>query len=255
MTQQSIALYTLVRREILRMFRIYTQVFLPAIITTSLYFLIFGHLIGDRIGHISQIPYIVFIAPGLIMMTVINNSYGNVSSSLFSARFQKNIEELLVSPMSTWSILLGYVCGGIIRGLIVAGLVLGVSAFFIPIHIAHPWLFILLILLIASIFSLAGFTNALFARTFDDIMIIPTFILTPMTYLGGVFYSTQMLQPFWHHITHYNPIWHMMSALRYAMLDYQESYLAQSSWIIGLLLCMLVGLNTFLLRQGRGLRD
>ncbi len=181
---QTIAFYTLVRRELIRMFRISSQVFLPPVITSSLYFLILGSVIGSRIGPVEGISYPMFMAPGLIMMTVITNSYGNVSSSLFSTRFQKSIEEMLISPMHDSLLLLGYISGGIIRGLMVAVLVFIVSVFFVPtIEFNHLPLTLLVVILVSALFSLAGFTNAMLARTFDDVMLIPTFILTPLTYL------------------------------------------------------------------------
>lgn len=253
--RQLIAFYTLVRRELVRMFRISSQVFLPAVITTSLYFLIFGKLIGPRIGPIDHVPYTLFIAPGLMMMTVITNSYGNVSTSLFSARFQRNIEELLVSPLSLPLLLLGYLTGGILRGLIVAILVFIVASCFVNIDIHRLPLTLMIVFLVAGIFSLAGFTNGLFARTFDDVMLVPTFILTPLTYLGGVFYSTDMLSPFWNKLSHFNPIWYMVHTLRYAMLGYSEINIQSAIWIIILLFAGLLILNLVLLKKGVGLRD
>src|SRR3990167_6581565 len=170
LNQQCIALYTIVRRELVRMFRISSQVFLPPVITTALYFLIFGNLIGTRIGFIHGESYIVFIAPGLIMMSVITNAYGNVSTSLFSLRFQKSIEEILVSPIRNGLLLLGYVLGGVIRGVLVASLVFCVTSFFVSVPFSHFPLTLLVVLLVSALFSLAGFTNAILARTFDDVM-------------------------------------------------------------------------------------
>jgi ABC-2 type transport system permease protein len=252
---QYIALYTLVRRELVRMFRISSQVFLPAVITTSLYFLIFGTLIGKRIGPVDHVSYSLFIAPGLVMMTVITNSYGNVSTSLFSARFQRNIEELLVSPLSLPLLLLGYLIGGLVRGLIVAILVFLVASCFVSIDIHRLPLTLMIVFLVSGIFSLAGFTNALLARTFDDVMLVPTFLLTPLTYLGGVFYSTHMLTPFWNNISHFNPIWYMVHAMRYAMLGYSEVDIRLSIFIIVILFLGLLVLNLVLLKKGVGLRE
>ena len=224
--QQCVALYTIVRRELVRMFRIASQVFLPPVITTALYFLIFGNLVGGRIGAIQGVTYVMFIAPGLIMMSVITNAYGNVSTSLFSIRFQRSIEEILISPIHNGLLLLGYILGGILRGMIVALLVFVVSCFFMPLSIQNIPLTILIMLLVSAIFSLAGFTNAMLARSFDDVMLVPTFILTPLTYLGGVFYSTSMLPPFWRMVSQFNPILYMVNALRYAMIGQQEVSLA-----------------------------
>lgn len=253
--QQLIALYTLVRRELVRMFRIATQVFLPPVITTTLYFLIFGSLIGPRIGTIHGISYPMFIAPGLIMMSVIVNSYGNVSSSLYSVRFQKSIEEMLISPMHHGLLLLGYVLGGVLRGLIVAILVFIIASFFLTIELSHLPMTLLVVLLVSAVFSLAGFTNAMVARNFDDIMIVPTFILTPLTYLGGVFYSTTMLPEFWQKVSWLNPILYMVNALRQAMIGQSEVSIPLAMVIICLALGLLTALNLILLKKGVGLRD
>lgn len=253
--QQLIALYTLVRRELVRMFRIASQVFIPPVITTTLYFLIFGSLIGARIGTIQGVSYPMFIAPGLIMMSVIVNAYGNVSSSLFSVRFQKSIEEMLISPMHIGLLLLGYVLGGVIRGLIVAILVFLIASFFLTIELNHLPMTLLVVLLVAAIFSLAGFTNAMLARNFDDIMLIPTFILTPLTYLGGVFYSIDMLPPFWQKISYLNPVLYMVNALRHAMIGQEEVSMNLAMGIICFMLVSLTVINLILLKKGVGLRE
>lgn len=253
--QQVIALYTLVRRELVRMFRIFSQVFLPPVITTTLYFLIFGSLIGSRIGDIHGVSYPMFIAPGLIMMSVIVNSYGNVSTSLFSVRFQKSIEEMLISPMHNSLLLLGYVLGGVLRGLIVAILVFIIASFFLAIELNHLPMTLLVVLLVSAVFSLAGFTNAMLARNFDDIMLVPTFILTPLTYLGGVFYSINMLPVFWQKISYLNPILYMVNALRHAMIDQEEVSMTLAMSIICLMLVSLTVLNMILLKKGVGLRE
>ncbi|KTD32505.1 ABC transporter permease [Legionella moravica] len=253
--QQLIALYTLVRRELVRMFRIASQVFLPPVITTTLYFLIFGSLIGPRIGTIQGISYPMFIAPGLIMMSVIVNAYGNVSSSLFSVRFQKSIEEMLISPMHNSLLLLGYVLGGVFRGLIVAILVFLIASFFLTIDMNHLPMTLLVVLLVSAVFSLAGFTNAMVARNFDDIMLVPTFILTPLTYLGGVFYSIDMLPPFWQHISYLNPILYMVNALRHAMIGQEEVSMSLAMIIIIGMLVVLTITNMILLKKGVGLRE
>ncbi|RUR18097.1 ABC transporter permease [Legionella sp. km535] len=253
--QQLIALYTLLRRELVRMFRIASQVFLPPVITTTLYFLIFGSLIGPRIGTIQGISYPMFIAPGLIMMSVIVNAYGNVSSSLFSVRFQKSIEEMLISPMHNSLLLLGYVLGGVFRGLIVAILVFLIASFFLTIEMNHLPMTLFVVLLVSAVFSLAGFTNAMVARNFDDIMLVPTFILTPLTYLGGVFYSIDMLPPFWQHISYLNPILYMVNALRHAMIGQEEVSMSLAMIIIIGMLVVLTITNMILLKKGVGLRE
>ncbi|CAM4454999.1 MAG: Inner membrane transport permease YadH [Legionella sp.] len=253
--KQLISLYTLLRREVVRMFRIASQVFLPPVISTTLYFLIFGSLIGPRIGEIQGVSYPMFIAPGLIMMSVIVNSYGNVSSSLYSVRFQKSIEEMLISPMHDSFLLLGYVLGGMLRGLIVAILVYLVASFFLTIQLSHLPMTLLVVLLVSAVFSLAGFTNAMVARNFDDIMIIPTFVLTPLTYLGGVFYSTAMLPNFWQQLSLLNPILYMVNALRQAMIGQSEVGMGLAMSIICIMLILLAALNLFLLKKGVGLRE
>lgn len=253
--QQSIALYTIVRRELVRMFRIASQVFLPPVITTALYFLIFGSLMGERIGKLAGVDYTVFIAPGLIMMSVITNAYANVSTSLFSVRFQRSIEEILISPMHEGLLLLGYVFGGMLRGTIVALLVFIVACFFMKMEVRNVPMTILVVLLVSAIFSLAGFTNAMVARNFDDVMIIPTFVLAPLTYLGGVFYTTSMLPSFWQTISHLNPVLYMVNALRYAMIGQQEVAMGPAMAIISLTLALLIVLNLILLKKGVGLRE
>ncbi len=252
---QLIALYTVVRREVARMFRISTQVLLPPVITTLLYFLIFGEVIGERIGLIDGNSYALFITPGLIMMTVITNAYANVANSLFGKRFQKNIEEVLVSPMNNLLILIGFVSGGVVRGVLVALLVYLVSFFFVPIDFYHLPLTLLVVILVSTLFSLAGFTNAMMARNFDDVAIIPTFILAPLTYLGGVFYSVKMLPAFWQKLSYFNPIFYMVNALRGVMIGEHEVSLFGA---LSLTVFMTVGLfilNLKLLKKGVGLRD
>ncbi|WP_368938900.1 ABC transporter permease, partial [Morganella morganii] len=205
-----VALKTIWRKEITRFMRIWIQTLIPPVITMSLYFIIFGNLIGNRIGEMGGVGYMQFIVPGLIMMSVITNSYANVSSSFFGAKFQKSIEELLVAPVPTHVIIAGFVGGGVARGVLVGILVTLVSLFFVPLQI-HSWFMIIATLLMTSIlFSLAGLLNALFAKSFDDISIIPTFVLTPLTYLGGVFYSLTLLPAFWQAVSKLNPIVYMI---------------------------------------------
>ncbi len=252
---QLIGLYTMVRRELIRMFRIASQVFLPPVITTMLYFLIFGAIMGGRIGAIDGVNYTLFIAPGLVMMAVITNAYSNVSTSLFSVRFQKSVEEVLISPMHGSLILLGYTLGGILRGLIVAILVFLVAFFFLDIDLKTLPLTLVIVILVAALFSLAGFTNGMLARSFDDVAIVPTFVLAPLTYLGGVFYSINMLPPIWKHITYLNPIFYMVNALRHTMIGQQEVNMWLAMSIISLMIIMLTGLNLILLHRGTGLRE
>lgn len=252
---QLIALYTLVRRELVRMFRIATQVFLPTVITSLLYFLIFGSVIGARVGTIQGYSFAEFIAPGLVMMSVITNAYSNVSTSLFSVRFQRSIEEMLISPMHYSLLLLGYTLSGILRGVIVAALVYLVACFFLDVEFTRVPMTLLIVILVAAVFSLAGFTNGMLARTFDDVALIPTFILTPLTYLGGVFYGISMLPYFWQKVSYFNPIFYMVNTLRQAMIGQQETSMALGIAIISVLLVSLTILNLVLLKKGVGLHD
>src|SRR5690606_18543090 len=213
-----VALYTIVRREVMRILRIWGQTLVPPAITMTLYFLIFGSLIGSRIGDMGGYDYMDFIVPGLVMMAIIQNSYGNISSSFFGAKFGRHIEEMLVSPMPNWVILGGYVCGAVLRGLMVGVIVLCIAMLFTKVRIPHPMITLGTVLLGATIFSLAGFVNAVYAKKFDDVAIVPTFILTPLTYLGGVFYSVKMLPDWAQTMTHANPVFYMVNAFRYGLL-------------------------------------
>ncbi|MBT3277263.1 ABC transporter permease, partial [Candidatus Thioglobus sp.] len=213
-----IAYKTIVIKEILRFSRIWVQTIFPPIITTSLYLLIFGGLMGERIGDMQGVDYLHFIIPGIILMTVIQNSYANTVSSFFLAKFNHSIEELLISPVSYWVILLGYISGGIARGFTVGlGVFIAVS-FFVELHIYNVWIVLMTFLLTAILFSLAGFINAVFAQSFDDISIVPTFILMPMTYLGGMFYSVEILPEFWQTLSKFNPIYYMVDSFRMGFL-------------------------------------
>ncbi len=253
--QQMIGLYTILRRELVRMFRIASQVFLPPVIQTLLYFLIFGSVIGNRVGLVHGVSYMMFIAPGLIMMTVITNAYSNVCTSLFNVRFQRSIEEVLISPIHYSLILIGYVAGGVLRGVIVAGLVFLISSFFLSFDLHRLPMTFLVVILVAVLFSLAGFLNGMLARNFDDVALVPTFILTPLTYLGGVFYSASMLSPFWEQMTHLNPIYYMVTALRHAMIAQQETNMPLAMTVIVLMVAILAAVNLRLLKKGVGLRE
>lgn len=252
---QLVALYTLIRHECNRMRRIASQVFLPPVILTALYFLIFGTIIGKRVGSFDGINYIEFITPGLVMLSIITNAYGNVSSSLFSMRFQKSIEEILVSPLKPSFLLLGYILGGIIRGCLVAILVYLVAFIFIPISFFSLFLTFVVIVSSATLFSLAGFINGLIARNFDDVMIVPNFILMPLTYLGGIFYPLSLLPTFWGKVALLNPILYMVNALRYAMIGYEEVNILIALTIIFFIILLLFICNLILLKKGVGLRD
>ncbi|MGL6160892.1 ABC transporter permease [Microbulbifer sp.] len=213
---------TIIRREVRRFMRIWPQTLVPPVITMSLYFVIFGSLIGRRIGEMGGYSYMEFVVPGLIMMAVITNSYSNVASSFYSAKFQRNVEELLVSPTPNWVIMAGYVLGGVSRGLIVGLVVTLIALFFTDLGVQHIGLTISIVFLAAVLFSLAGFINAIFANSFDDISIIPTFVLTPLTYLGGVFYSIELLSPFFQGLSKLNPVLYMVNAFRYGVLGVSD---------------------------------
>jgi ABC-2 type transport system permease protein len=250
-----VGLTTIVKREIRRIVRIWLQTIVPPAITMTLYFVIFGSLIGRRIGEMDGIPYTTFIAPGLIMMSVITNSFGNVVSSFFSGKMQMHLEEMLVSPMSYATIVVGYVIGGVSRGLMVGGLVTLVALVFADLTVVHPFVTISVIVLTSIVFSLGGLLNALFAKTFDDISIIPTFVLAPLTYLGGVFFSTTLLSPFWQNVAHLNPILYMVNAFRYGMLGRSDIPLGQAFTIILIAVIALFALAMILLKRGVGIRS
>ena len=250
-----IAFLTILTKEVRRFLRIWVQTLLPPAITMSLYFVIFGNLIGRRIGEMQGFQYMDFIVPGLIMMSVITSSYANVVSSFFSAKFQHQIEELLVSPLPNWVILLGYVMGGMARGLAVGVLVTLLSLGFTDLHIEHLGITVSIILLTAMLFSLAGFINALYATSFDDISIIPTFVLTPLTYLGGVFYSIQLLPEFWQGVSQANPILYMVNAFRYGFLGISDINVGFAFVFVGAFIAVLFALALYLLKRGSGLRQ
>ena len=255
-TGNLVALGTIVRREIVRIMRIWTQTLIPPAITMTLYFVIFGKLIGSRIGTIEGgFTYMQYIVPGLVMMSIITNSYGNISSSFFGAKFSRAVEEMLVSPMPNWVILLGYVTGAVTRGMIVGALVLVIALFFTHLQIAHPLITFASVLLGATIFSLAGFVNAVYAKKFDDIALVPTFVLTPLTYLGGVFYSVNMLAEPWQSISRVNPILYMVNAFRFGVLGVSDVNVAGAFVVMLLFVAGLSATALYLLKRGVGLRS
>ncbi len=249
-----IGFYTILRKEVVRILRIWGQTLVPPAITMSLYFVIFGNLIGRRIGTMHGIEYMQYIVPGLVMMSVITNAYGNVSSSLFGAKFGRHIEELLISPLPNWIILAGYVSAAVFRGLVVGVLVLGVARLFTPLTLVHPWITLSTFLLTTVAFSLAGLINAIYARKFDDIAIVPTFVLAPLTYLGGVFYSIDLLPGIWRDISAFNPILYMVSAFRYGMLGISDVPIPFAYALLAAFVTALTALALYLLHKGIGLR-
>ena len=255
MRRNLVALGTVSRREIMRILRIWSQTLVPPAITMTLYFLIFGGLIGARVGQMDGIRYMDFIVPGLVMMSVIQNSYGNISSSFFGAKFGRHIEELLVSPMPNWVILGGYVAGAVLRGVMVGAIVLCIAMFFTRVRVPHPLVMVSSVLLGAVIFSLAGFVNAVFAKKFDDVAIVPTFILTPLTYLGGVFYSVKLLPGWAEAATHANPIFYMVNAFRYGLLGVSDVSMWTAYALMLGFVAVLAALGLWLLKKGVGLRS
>jgi ABC-2 type transport system permease protein len=253
--ENSIGLYTIVRKELSRVLRIWVQTLVPPAITMTLYFLIFGGLIGSRIGDMGGFSYMEFIVPGLVMMSVIQNSYGNISSSFFGAKFGRHVEELLVSPMPGWVILGGYVAGAVLRGLMVGVIVLAIAMCFTRVQIPHPLVTLATVLLGATIFSLAGFVNAVYAKKFDDVAIVPTFILTPLTYLGGVFYSVKLLPQWAETATHLNPVFYMVNAFRYGLLGVSDVPVWIAFALMAFFVVTLGTLGLWLLKKGVGLRS
>lgn len=248
------AFMTIVVREIRRFTRIWPQTLLPPAVTMTLYFIIFGNLIGSRIGQMEGYDYMSFIVPGLIMMSVITSSYANVVSSFFSMKFQRSIEELLVSPVPNYIILAGYVAGGMVRGLGVGLIVTLLSLGFTDLSLHHPLVTVLTVALTSMLFSLGGFINAMLATKFDDISIVPTFVLTPLTYLGGVFYSIQLLPDFWQGVSLINPILYMVNAFRYGILGFSDVHVGISLTMIMVFITLLVVLSLRMLARGKGIR-
>lgn len=253
--RNAIAFETIVIKEVLRFIRIWVQTVLPPAITTALYFIIFGGLIGSRIGEMDGLRYMDFIVPGLIMMSIITNSYANVVSSFYGSKFQHHIEEMMVAPIPNYLIILGFVAGGVCRGLTVGVAVTLVSLFFSPFSVHSVPVTLSVVLLTSILFALAGLINGIFAKSFDDISIVPTFVLTPLTYLGGVFYSISMLPEFWQGVSHLNPILYMVNAFRYGLLGVTDIDLWLSYAIILGFIVALFSFSLHLLGKGHGIRS
>jgi len=250
-----VAFQTILYKEVSRVVRIWVQTLVPPAITMTLYFIIFGNLVGSRIGQMGGFSYMEYITPGIIMMSVITNSYGNVVSSFFGSKFQHHVEELLVAPISNNTILIGYIAGGVARGLLVGIIVTIISLFFVQYSLHSIGITMVVVLLTAILFSLAGFINAMFARSFDDISIVPTFVLTPMTYLGGVFYSISMLPEFWQTVSMVNPILYMVNAFRYGFLGVSDIALVPAlSLTVGFIVLLYLWAS-YLLNKGVGLKN
>ncbi len=250
-----IAYLTIARKEIRRFMRIWVQTIFPPVITMALYFIIFGNLIGQRIGEMDGMTYVDFIMPGLIMMSIITNSYANVVSSFYGAKYSRHIEEIQVAPVPNLVILLGFVTGGIARGICVGIAVTLVSLFFTDFRIYDPAVVLLVAVLTSSLFSMAGLINAIFANSFDDISIIPTFVLTPLTYLGGIFYSIRLLPEFWQQVSLGNPILYMVNSFRYGFRGSSDIELGSALVVILLFNAALFGASLILLSRGTGIRQ
>ncbi|NND53975.1 MAG: ABC transporter permease [Gammaproteobacteria bacterium] len=249
------ALAVVARKEIVRILRIWVQTIVPPVITMSLYFVIFGNLIGRRIGEMGGFDYMQYMAPGLIMMSVIANSYGNVVSSFFGAKFQGHLQEMIVAPMHTWVIIFGHVVGGVFRGLMVGAVVTCVALFFTKLEVQHPVITVSILVLTAMVFSLGGMINAIFAKKFDDISIIPTFVLGPLTYLGGVFYTITLLPDFWAGVSRFNPILYMVNGFRYGMLGVSDIDITTAFIVIFVFLILAFTTCFYLISNGVGIRE
>lgn len=254
--QTWISFYTIVRKDIFRMFRIWGQTFLPSVVTSALYFLVFGAFLGTKIGTVQGVPYVMFVVPGLVMLAVVTNAYANTSSVMFSSKFfGRNIDEILVSPTPPWVLVAGYITGGIIRGVIIGILVLLVSLFFTHLLIHNIFVIIIFLILTSLVFALAGLVNGIYAKTIDGINIIPTFVLTPLVYLGGVFYSAQTLPGFWGTLTKFDPVFYIINGFRYGFLGTSDVSIFASTGLLVAFAAILLGIAWYLIRTGLGLRQ
>jgi len=250
----TIAFYTLVRKEVTRILRIWPQTLLPPVITQTLYFIIFGTFIGSQLKEINGVSYMAFIVPGLVMMSVINMAFMNVVSSFFSNKFLRNIEEMIVAPVSDYIIIWGYSLGGMFRGLITGIIIFVISLYFTRPEIYNYWIILLFILLTSAVFSLGGLINGIYAKDWDDINVFPTFVLIPLTYFGGVFYSTKDLPELWQHVSRLNPILYMVDGFRYGFYGFSDVNVYYSLGLLTGLMVLLFGINVYLLKKGTGLK-
>ncbi len=253
-----ISFYTMIRKDVIRMFRIWVQTFLPSVITSTLYFLVFGTVLGSRIGSMQGVDYMQFVIPGLVMLAIVTTSYANTSFTFFSSKFfARSIDEILVSPTPPWVMIAGFVGGGIVRGVLTGTLVLLVSVFFTGLHLSvHNLLIILLFaVLTAFVFSLAGLVNGIYAKTIDGINLVPTFVLTPLVYLGGIFYSVHNLPAWWQHITYANPLFYLINGFRYGFLGITDVSLVISLSMLFGIIATLIAINWYLIRKGLGLKQ
>ena len=249
-----VAFKTIVRKEYIRYMRIWGQTLIPPVMNTALYIIIFGHFLGNKIGTMAGVPYLEYLIPGMIISTIINNSYSNVVSSFYSSKSQKVVEELLVSPIPSYIIVWGYVMGGVSRSILVALLIGMMTTIFVPIHIYNVVVLISVTILTSLIFSLGGLINAVYAKTYDHVSFIPNFILTPLNYVGGVFYSITILPPFWSYLSHFNPIVYMVNAFRYGFIGKTDVSLTISYFVLVSLSVILYLVACQLIKRGIGLK-
>ena len=251
-----ISFYTIVRKDVMRILKIWPQTFLPSVVTSVLYFLVFGTVLGERIGDVDGFSYLQFVVPGLVMLAVVTNSFSDVATVFFVSKFfSRNIDEILVSPTPPSIIIAGFIGGGIVRGVSVGALVLLVSALFVPLSFAHPWAVMLFLVLSSLIFALAGLVNGIYAKSFDGISIIPTFVLTPLVYLGGVFFSISALPGFWRGLASVNPIFYLINGFRYGILGISDVSIATCIAVLFGLAVALIATNWYFIRTGLGLRQ
>lgn len=254
MSLHLVALRALATKEVKRFLRIWSQTLLPPAITTSLYFIVFGKMVGSHIGDIENFSYMQYIVPGLVMMSIITNSYVNTVSSFFSAKFQRNLEEMLVSPMPNYVIIFGYTIGGIARGILTGLIVTGIALLFTHLDLKHPWIMLISAILASALFSLIGIINGVYAKKFDSTSIIPTFIITPLTYLGGVFYSISLLPSFWYQLSLFNPILYLVSTFRFGMLGISQVSIFSALILTSLCVIIAYSYCLYLFRKGIGLK-
>ena len=252
------AFYTMVRKDVMRIFRIWAQTFLPSVVTSVLYFAVFGTVLGSRIGSMQGVDYMQFVVPGLVMLAIVTSAYANSSFTFFQSKFfARSIDEMLVSPMPPWLIISGFVAGGVIRGVLVGALVMLVSLFFTGLHLSvHSALIILgFAILTAIVFALAGLVNGVYAKSIDGINIVPTFVLTPLVYLGGIFYSVHTLPTWWASITYANPLFYLINGFRYGFLGISDIAISTSVLVLVALIAALITINMYLIRTGLGLKQ
>ncbi len=254
--KQFISFYTILRKGIVRIMRIWSQTLLPSVVTSALYFAVFGNILGSRIGELNGVPYILFVVPGLVMLAVITNSFTDVATTFFVSKFfSRNIDEILVSPTPPWIIIAGFVASGVARGMLVGIIVLIVSLFFALPSVAHPFVVLLFLFLSSLVFALLGLINGIYAKSFDGISIVPTFVLTPLVYLGGVFYSIHSLPPLWQNVSLVNPIFYLINGFRYGFLGTADISLLTCILVLFGLVAILLAVNWYFLRNGLGLKQ